>query len=122
MRLTGYNHVNLAIPADQAETARAFYGGILRLKELERPSTLTRSGTLWFGSDSVTVHLGVEDGFRPARRAHPAFTVDGLEELRLACEAAGHETIVDNAIPGWNRFFVYDPFGNRIECMEPQKA
>ncbi len=122
MKLTGYDHVNLAIPADQADKARAFYGGILGLKELERPPTLTRPGTLWFGSDHVTVHLGVEEGFRPARRAHPAFRVDGLEELRLACEAAGHETIIDEASPGWNRFFVFDPFGNRIECMEPQKA
>lgn len=122
MKLTGYDHVNLAIPADQADKARAFYGGILGLTELQRPPTLTRPGTLWFGGDHVTVHLGVEDGFRPARRAHPAFRVEGLEELRLACEAAGHETIIDEDIPGWNRFFVFDPFGNRIECMEPHKA
>lgn len=120
MQLTGYDHVNLAMPADYAEEARAFYGGIFRLKELKRPDTLTRPGTLWFGSDNVTVHLGIDDDFRPARRAHPAFRVEGLEELRQACEAAGHETIIDDAIPGWNRFFVYDPFGNRIECMEPE--
>jgi catechol 2,3-dioxygenase-like lactoylglutathione lyase family enzyme len=118
MELTGYDHVNLAMPANEQDKARTFYGGVLGLTELTKPDVIAGRGTLWFGGDHVTVHLGVEDGFRPARRAHPAFRVKGLEELRLACEAAGHETIVDHNIPGWDRFFVYDPFGNRIECME----
>lgn len=117
MELTGYDHVNLAMPAHQHDKTRTFYGGILGLAELSKPSVIESRGTLRFGGKHVTVHLGVEEGFRPARRVHAAFRVNGLEELRLACEAAGQETS-STAIPGWDRFFVYDPFGNRMEHME----
>ena len=74
----------------------------------------------WFAKGDLKVHLGVEAGFRPARKAHPAFRVENLAELRARCEAAGYPTVDDEPLPGYDRFYVYDPFGNRIECLEPR--
>ena len=122
MKLVDFDHVNLAMPADEQDKAREFYGGVLGLPELKIPPGPAGRGTIWFGTGRVTVHLAVEDGFRPALRAHPAFLVDGLKELKVRCEAAGYKTIDDNALPGFDRFFVNDSFGNRIECMERRKG
>lgn len=121
MQVTGYDHVNLVMPAGGEDEARAFYEGILGLPAKPKPASLQARAVLWFGNDSVTVHIGVEEGFRPARQAHPAFRIDGLAELRARCEAAGYATSEDQPIPGYDRFFVNDPFGNRIELMELQK-
>lgn len=122
MRILDFDHVNLAMPKGEEDKARAFYSGVLGLSELEKPETLRGRGGCWFGNGTLQVHLGIEDGFRPARRAHPAFLVDGLEELKARCEAAGLKVTDDSENPDYHRFFTNDPFGNRIECMERIKG
>jgi len=121
MRIVDFDHVNLAMPVGEEDKARAFYGQVLGLSELEKPEGLKGRGGCWFSNGSLQVHLGIEDDFRPARRAHPAFLVEGLEELRKRCESAGHMVISDFENPDFQRFFTNDPFGNRIECMERNK-
>ena len=86
-----------------------------------RPASRGRGGC-WFASGGISLHLGVEDEFRPARKAHPAFLVDGLADLVGRCRAAGAEVVDDEGLETHARAFVFDPFGNRIELMEPRKA
>lgn len=118
MRILDFDHVNLAMPRGEEDKARAFYAGVLGLSELKKPENLQRRGGCWFGCGTVQVHLGIESDFRPARQAHPAFLVEGLEELKSRCEAAGYKVTDDHENPDYRRFFTNDPFGNRIECME----
>jgi catechol 2,3-dioxygenase-like lactoylglutathione lyase family enzyme len=106
------------MPAGREDEARAFYGGLLGLPEIEKPPELARRGGVWFGSGAVQVHLGVEPDFRPARKAHPALRVRGLGAWVEKLGAAGVEVVPDAALPGWDRVYVADPFGNRIELLE----
>ena len=122
MAIVALDHVQLAMPAGGEAAARAFYVGVLGLAEQPKPENLKTRGGVWFGSGALKVHLGVEAGFRPARKAHPAFRVKNLAELRARCEAAGYPTVDDEPLPGYQRFYVFDPFGNRIECLEPNAA
>ncbi len=118
--ITGIHHVQLAMPPDEEEAGRTFYGGLLGLPEVPKPSELAPRGGLWFRSGSLEVHLGVErEDFTPARKAHPAFVVGGLGELRDRLEAAGYRIDEDVQLEGYRRFHVRDPFGNRIELVEP---
>ena len=112
-------HIQLAMPPGREAEARAFYGGILGLPEIPKPPALAKRGGCWFERGSLKVHLGVEAAFRPARKAHPAFLVDGLPALRAALAAAGHPIAGDEPLEGYDRIFTDDPFGNRIELMEP---
>jgi catechol 2,3-dioxygenase-like lactoylglutathione lyase family enzyme len=106
------DHVQLAMPADEEDAAQAFYEGILGLTRVPKPPPLAARGGCWFETGSVKVHLGVEDGFRPARKAHPALAVRRLSELIVALERAGFPVRVGDE-PG--QVYVDDPFGNRIE-------
>jgi catechol 2,3-dioxygenase-like lactoylglutathione lyase family enzyme len=121
-RLHGVDHVQVAMPRGEEAAARAFYVGVLGLREVQKPARLAQRGGCWFASGDVSLHLGVEDEFRPARRAHPAFLVEGLADLVARCRAAGAEVIDDDLLETHDRAFVFDPFGNRIELMEPRKA
>ena len=120
MGVVGLDHVQVAAPrsAGVEEEARAFYGGLLGLRELEKPDALKPKGGVWFSLGRGELHVGLEDDFRPARKAHPAFAVDDLDALRARLEAAGRETSEAEEIPGVRRFYVNDPFGNRIELLE----
>ena len=119
MRVTHLDHVQLAMPAGQEDTARAFYEGLLGLAWVAKPEHLARRGGCWFGDGDVKVHLGVEPDFRPARKAHPALLVDDLDGLAAALTAAGCECIpADGEIPGIRRFHTSDPFGNRVEFQQ----
>jgi catechol 2,3-dioxygenase-like lactoylglutathione lyase family enzyme len=122
MGIVALDHVQLAMPAGGEDKARAFYSGVLGLAEQEKPENLARRGGVWFASGALKVHLGVEADFRPARKAHPAFRVENLADLRARCEAAGFPTVDDEPLAGFGRFYVDDPFGNRIECLEPKGA
>jgi catechol 2,3-dioxygenase-like lactoylglutathione lyase family enzyme len=114
--ITGYDHVQVAIPRGGEDDARAFYGGLLGMHEVAKPQALAVRGGCWFTSGAAVLHLGVEDPFMPARKAHPAFVVEDLDALRAALEAAGHECIdASGEIPGVHRFHSRDPFGNRLE-------
>lgn len=118
--IAAIDHVQLAMPAKEEEKARAFYSGILGLQEVAKPEQLAKRGGAWFELGSVKVHLGVEENFQPAKKAHPAFLVEGWEALIARCQAAGYEVIPDDLIPGVRRAYVYDPFGNRIELIDSE--
>ena len=113
-RITGIEHVQLAMPAGDEAAARAFYGELLGLPELAKPAELAQRGGCWFEAPGVKVHLGVEADFRPAQKAHPALLVDDLAALITQLERAGVATMPD----GKARCYVNDPFGNRIELMQ----
>jgi catechol 2,3-dioxygenase-like lactoylglutathione lyase family enzyme len=119
MRIRGIDHVQLAMPAGGEDGARAFYDGILGIPEKPKPPHLAARGGCWFAADGVELHLGVEDGFRPARKAHPALLVDDLTALVRRLGEAGVDVVEDEPLPGYDRVYVADPFGNRLELLEP---
>ena len=114
------DHVQLAMPPGGEDVARAFYAGLLGLEPVPKPAPLAARGGCWFRRGDTAVHLGVEEDFRPARKAHPAFLVERLADLRTTLEAAGHAIAGDEPLAGYDRIFTDDPFGNRIELMEPK--
>ena len=118
----GLDHVQLAMPAGEEATARAFYGDVLGLTEVPKPANLAKRGGVWFEGGSLKLHLGVEPDFRPARKAHPALLVRGLAALMERCQAAGVEPATDEPLEGYQRCYVIDPFGNRIELLEPVES
>jgi catechol 2,3-dioxygenase-like lactoylglutathione lyase family enzyme len=122
MRVTALDHVQLAMPAGREAAARAFYEGILGIPEMAKPPNLAKRGGCWFERESLKVHLGVEAEFRPARKAHPAFLVDNLAGLSAALTRAGYALKTDEPLEGYARVFVDDPFGNRIELLQPDSA
>jgi catechol 2,3-dioxygenase-like lactoylglutathione lyase family enzyme len=115
--LIGIDHVQLAMPGGEEERAEAFYAGMLGLTRVPKPEPLASRGGCWFQGPGVEVHLGVEDPFAPARKAHPAFLVRDYEELLSALRSAGTEVRPDTALPGVRRCHVDDPFGNRLELI-----
>lgn len=114
--ITGYDHVQVAIPAGSEEVARRFYGELLGMTELVKPPVLARRGGCWFTSGEAVLHLGVEDPFTPAAKAHPAFLVTDLDELAALLQGQDFDvTWSTGDIPGVRRFYTADPFGNRLE-------
>lgn len=116
--LIDIDHVQVAIPEGGEDQARQFYGGVLGLVEIEKPMMLRGRGGLWFALGGRQLHLGVEKEFRPAAKAHPAFLVDDLRELRSRLEAGGSPVIDDEPLESCDRFFSHDPFGNRLEFLQ----
>src|SRR5262245_17361519 len=119
MRVVGIEHVQLAMPPGEEDRARAFYSGILGIPEIPKPTELARRGGVWFESGSLKIHLGVEAEFRPARKAHSALLVEDLRALVVLLRERGIQVVDDDALEGFMRVYVADPFGNRIELMEP---
>jgi hypothetical protein len=74
-KVTALDHVQVAMPQGQEAAARVFYGGVLGLPEIAKPESLAARGGVWFQCGHQQLHLGVEEDFRPAKKAHPAFTV-----------------------------------------------
>ena len=119
MRVYALDHVQLAMPRGLEDQARSFYRDVLGLTEVTKPPELAKRGGVWFTGGDLHLHLGVEDDFRPARKAHPALRVEGLAELVALCESAGYEVVPDtNLHHGYDHVYVTDPFGNRVELME----
>ena len=111
------DHVQLAMPQGKEKEARAFYGKLLGMREVEKPAELAKRGGCWFESGSVQLHLGVETEFRPARKAHPALRCADYDGLTNRLRAAGVDTRDDDSIPRVRRCHIFDPFGNRIELI-----
>jgi catechol 2,3-dioxygenase-like lactoylglutathione lyase family enzyme len=120
MNIAGIHHVQLAMPEGGEQTAREFYSGVLGIPEVPKPSDLLKRGGVWFESDRVRIHLGVEMGFKPAVKAHPGLLVQDLPSLIRVLRNAGFEVIDDERVADCQRAYVHDPFGNRIELMEPR--
>lgn len=118
MTILSLNHVQLAMPPGGEHQARLFYAGLLGLSEVPKPANLAGRGGAWFERGEVRVHLGVEVDFRPARKAHPAFLVDDLQAITKTLAAAGVPAQQDEPLEGFERVYVSDPFGNRIELMQ----
>ena len=113
------DHILIAMPAGREDEARAFYHGMLGLAEMAKPVELAGRGGCWFANGTVTVHLGVDKNFVAAGKAHPAFIVDGLANMVIKLKQAGYRVTEDEPLPGCDRRHVHDPFGNRIELIEP---
>ena len=114
---TAIDHVQLAMPAGEEEAARKFYAALLGMREIPKPAELLKRGGCWFESGSVQVHIGVEEDFRPAKKAHPALKCTDYDGLVAKLRASGVEIIEPKDIPGVRRGHVHDPFGNRIELI-----
>ena len=117
-RVTGIEHVQLAMPPGQEQAARAFYAGLLGIPEVPKPPELAARGGCWFEAPGVKVHLGVEADFRPAKKAHPALLVDDLAAMTAVLAEAGLAVTPDDPVEGRARCYVSDPFGNRVELMQ----
>lgn len=113
------HHVQLAMPPGREGVARSFWGDVLGMDEVTKPAALVARGGCWFRSGDLELHIGVEDDFRPARKAHPGILVDDLDDLVARLTAAGIEAVPDDDFPGYRRVYVHDPFGNRLEFLEP---
>jgi catechol 2,3-dioxygenase-like lactoylglutathione lyase family enzyme len=122
MKIESLDHVQLAMPAGGEAEARAFYEGLLGIPERAKPANLAKRGGCWFERGALKVHLGVDPDFRPARKAHLAFVVTDLPGLVAILRAAGHVLRDDEPLAGYRRVYVDDPFGNRLELLEPVSA
>ena len=118
--IDGLDHVQVAAPPGCEREARGFYGRLLGLRELEKPEELRARGGVWFRVGEHELHIGVEQGFAPAGKAHPGFRASNYGELRERLLAGGVEVTDDDAIPGVRRCFVADPWGNRIELISAE--
>ena len=118
-RIVGIDHVQLAMPAGPEAEAEAtrFFEGLLGLPRVPKPPELARRGGCWFELGPARVHLGVEEDFRAARKAHPALVVSDLPDLCRRLDASGHPTRRAEDVPGRPQWYVDDPFGNRIELL-----
>jgi catechol 2,3-dioxygenase-like lactoylglutathione lyase family enzyme len=119
MRIDRLEHVQLAMPPGNEALARAFYSDVLGIPEISKPAHLAKRGGCWFERGALKIHLGVEPDFRPARKAHPGLVVVDLPALVARLRSAGYPVRDDEPLEGYQRVYVDDPFGNRIELMEP---
>lgn len=115
---TAIDHIQLAAPKGSEETARKFFNGILGFEEVEKPEKLKANGGVWFAYGNCHIHIGIEEPFLPAKKAHPAFEVNNCEALKNHLIANGIDITEDDRIPNAKRFHFFDPFGNRIEIIE----
>lgn len=112
------DHIQLAAPEGGEEKAREFFGDILGMEEMDKPESLRKNGGVWFSLGVQQLHIGIEEPFTPARKAHPAFEVDDLQEAMDTLEDRGVTVKKDDRLPGAERCYIQDPFGNRIELLE----
>jgi len=120
MTILQIDHIQLAMPAGGEEKARHFYATALGLDEVQKPAHLAKRGGCWFERGPVRVHLGVDPDFHAAKKAHPAFVVSDLDTLCDRLQTLGYTLTDDQPLQGFRRTYVADPFGNRIELMEPE--
>jgi catechol 2,3-dioxygenase-like lactoylglutathione lyase family enzyme len=120
VKLRAVHHVQVAMPKGGEAQARAFYGDVLGLAELPKPDELQGRGGCWFRLGATEIHLGADERYaEPSPKAHVAFVVDDLEATRAHLASRGVRIDEAVAIPGFRRFHAWDPFGFRLEFMEP---
>ena len=119
MQVLAIDHVQLAMPPGGEDRARAFFSGALGIPEVPKPPELVKRGGCWFERGELRIHLGVEKDFRPARKAHPALRINDLPQLIETLKTLGYAVKEDEPLEGFHRVYVDDPFGNRIELLEP---
>ncbi|WP_329218063.1 glyoxalase [Streptomyces sp. NBC_01485] len=117
--ITAVDHVQLAAPPGSEDRLRRFYGDVLGMTETPKPAALAARGGCWFEAGEVRLHLGIEEDFRPARKAHPGLRVTGIEAYAARLESHGTRVTWDTGLPGHRRCYVWDPVGNRLEFLEP---
>jgi catechol 2,3-dioxygenase-like lactoylglutathione lyase family enzyme len=114
----GIHHIQIEAPPGCEEAARTFYGGILGLDEMEKPEQLRSRTGVWFACGPQQIHIGVTNNFEPRRKGHPALEVQNLSAWRIRLIAFNIALTEDEPLPGWSRFYIADPWGNRIELLE----
>ncbi|MGE7184244.1 VOC family protein [Peribacillus sp. NPDC006672] len=112
------DHFQLASPKNTEDQSRKFFTEILMFREVDKPAALRSSGGVWFESGSIKIHVGTEDQFIPARKAHPALEVENLRDFKQHLITNRVSFTEDKRLPGANRIYISDPFGNRIEILE----
>jgi catechol 2,3-dioxygenase-like lactoylglutathione lyase family enzyme len=117
MEVRGIDHVQVAGPPGCEPAARSFYGDLLGLREIPKPPSLAARGGVWFAVGGQELHVGVEEDFRPALKAHPASSCEDADALASALEASGAPITWGGAVAGARRFYTSDPFGNRLEIV-----
>ncbi|SDL05063.1 VOC family protein [Streptomyces indicus] len=117
--LIAVDHVQLAAPPGSEEALRRFYAGVLGMREIPKPPVLAARGGCWFEAGGVQLHLGIEEGFVPARKAHPGLRVRDIEAYGARLAGHGVRVTWDDTLPGHRRFYADDPVGNRLEFLEP---
>ena len=121
--ILGLDHVQIAIPVGGEDRARDFYVAELGMREIPKPPDMARRGGAWFVCGAHQLHVGVEDPFVPARKAHPGLRLENgaaVRGLAARLESHGHSVRWGTEAPGTVRFHVDDPFGNRIEITAPE--
>ncbi|WP_405881909.1 glyoxalase [Streptomyces sp. NBC_01136] len=117
--LAAIDHVQLAAPPGSEPRLRPYYVDILGMTEVPKPPALAARGGCWFQAGAVRLHLGIEDDFRPAKKAHPGLLVTGIDAYAVRLEAHHAPVTWDDNLPGHRRFYAEDPVGNRLEFLEP---
>ncbi|ARP74293.1 glyoxalase [Streptomyces pluripotens] len=120
--LIAVDHVQLAAPPGSEDTLRAYYVDVLGMTETPKPPELAARGGCWFEAGYVRLHLGLEEDFRPAKKAHPGLRVTGIEAYAARLAAQGAPVTWDDTLPGYRRFYSEDPVGNRLEFLETVTA
>ena len=115
----GWHHLQLSAPEGGEAAARAFWVDILGFVELTKPPALAARGGLWVRADGLEIHIGIEPGFTPPAKAHPGIVVGDLDGLAARLTSGGVVVTWDDAFPGMRRFYAFDPFGNRLEFLQP---
>ena len=113
------HHMQLAMPRAEEQVARDFFVGVLGMTEVDKPPVLAARGGAWFRAGDVELHLGVEDNFRPARKGHPGIVVTDLDDVVHRLTESGQNVSWDAEFPGFRRVYAHDPFGNRLEFLQP---
>ncbi|MFJ9819860.1 VOC family protein [Streptomyces sp. NPDC101151] len=116
--LAAVDHVQLAAPPGSEDTLRAYYVDVLGMTEIPKPPVLAARGGCWFRAGAVQLHLGIEEDFRPARKAHPGLRVREIEAYAARLAAHGALVTWDDSLPGHRRFYSEDPVGNRLEFLD----
>ncbi|MFF4574774.1 VOC family protein [Streptomyces sp. NPDC001410] len=113
------DHVQLAAPPGSEDDLRAYYADVLGMTEIPKPPALAARGGCWFQAEAAQLHLGIEEDFRPARKAHPGLRVTDIEAYAARLVERGAPVTWDDKLPGCRRFYSEDPVGNRLEFLEP---